>query len=160
MSPICWARVDDRLIHGQVVVGWRQYLRYNAIYVVDDQVGEDPFLRDVLRLSAPPGVIVRVYTMAEVVAALSAPAYDRTLLLVKRPQTALALVEGGVYLPHLNVGNLAAKPGSVRVLKSISLTPDHVTALDALVERGVYITFQPIPDDPQVSWQAVRQKCF
>ena len=158
MSPICWARLDDRLIHGQVVVGWRQHLRYDAIYVVDDKVGEDPFLRNVLRLSAPPGVTVRVYTTTEAVAALSAPAHDRVLLLVKRPQTALALVEGGVRLSHLNVGNLAAEPGSVRVLKSISLTPDHVTALDTLTERGVRITFQPIPDDPQVSWRIVRRR--
>jgi PTS system mannose-specific IIB component len=157
-SSICWARIDDRLIHGQVVVGWRQHLRYDAIYVVDDKVGEDPFLRHVLCLSAPSGVIVHVYTMAEAVAALSAPTPDRVLLLFKRPQAALALVEGGVRLPHLNVGNLAAEPGSVRVLKSISLTPDHVAALDALAERGVHITFQPTPDDPQVSWRTVRRK--
>ena len=159
MAPICWARLDDRLIHGQVVVGWRQHLCYDAIYVVDDDVGEDSFLRDVLRLSAPPGVTVRVYTTAEAVAALSVAVPDRVLLLVKRPQTALALVEGGVHLPHLNVGNLAAEPGSVRVLKSISLTPDHVAALDALTERGVHITFQPTPNDPSVDWHTVRKRC-
>jgi len=157
-SSICWARVDDRLIHGQVVVGWRQHLRYDAIYVVDDQVGEDPFLRDVLRLSAPPGVTVCVYTIAKAVVVLTASMPDRALLLVKRPQTAVALVEGGMHLPHLNVGNLAAEPGSVRVLRSISLTLDHVAALDALSGRGVRITFQPTPDDPQVSWHTVKKR--
>ena len=63
-----WFRVDDRLIHGQVTVGWRQYLRYAEIWVVDDVARGDPYLQDALRLAAPEGVAVRVLGVEEAVA--------------------------------------------------------------------------------------------
>jgi mannose/fructose/N-acetylgalactosamine-specific phosphotransferase system component IIB len=156
--PICWARVDDRLIHGQVVVAWRSYLRFDAIAVVDDAVAGDPYLRDVLCMAAPADLDVGVYTTKEAVDVLTAPVSSRVLLLFTRPETALALVEAGVALPHLNVGNLAASPGSRRVLGSISLSSAHADALDALAARGVRITFQATPDDPALDWQAVRRR--
>ena len=160
MPPTFWTRIDDRLIHGQVTVGWRQHLRYDAICVVDDVAAADPALRDALRLAAPAGVVVHVYTTEEATSALAASPSERTLLLLKSPQTALALVEGGLSLSQLNIGNLAARPGSVRVLKSISLTVEDVAALDALDARGIAITFQPTPDDPTVDWRALRPRRF
>jgi len=163
-SPIdLWVRVDDRLIHGQVTVGWRQHLRYTEIWVVDDLVRADPFLPDVLRLSAPDGVSVRVYGVEEAAAAWSRavrePAAGRkVLLLAKQPQSVLVLIEAGLPLSHLNVGNLAARPGSRRAFKAISLTPEHIAALDALAGRGVRITFQLAPEDAARDWSAVRQR--
>jgi mannose/fructose/N-acetylgalactosamine-specific phosphotransferase system component IIB len=158
MSSVCWTRVDDRLLHGQVTVGWRQYLRYRAVCVVDDETGSDPFLQEVLRLAAPDEVTVRVYTVEEAITALATPATARTLILVKTPHVALLLVEGGVALAQLNVGNVAPGPGSVRVFRSISLNDGHVAALDALAARGVQITFQLTPDDARADWPTVRQR--
>jgi mannose/fructose/N-acetylgalactosamine-specific phosphotransferase system component IIB len=156
--PLCWVRVDDRLIHGQVVVAWRYHLRYDAIYVVDDTAAGDPYLRDALRLAAPAGLVVEVHTTEEAVEVLTDSIPGQVLLLVKYPRTALALVEGGVTLSHLNVGNLAAAPGSRRVVRAISLTPEHAVALEALAAHGVRITFQATPDDPAVDWSAVRRR--
>jgi PTS system mannose-specific IIB component len=157
--PPFWTRIDDRLIHGQVTVGWRQHLRYRAICVVDDISAADPALGDVLRLAAPPGIDVTIYTQKEATSALAAsPPVGKTLLLLKSPQAALALVEGGLSIPQLTVGNLAARPGSRRVLKSISLTAEHAAALDALAARGITITFQPTPGDPPVDWLTLCKK--
>jgi PTS system mannose-specific IIB component len=165
-----WVRVDDRLIHGQVTVGWRQYLRYAEIWVVDDPARGDPYLQDALRLAAPEGVEVRVYDVGEAVAAWTLLGQMGTakavttnqgggiLLLVRSPEATLALVEGGVSLQRLNVGNLGSRPGSVRAFKNISLTPAHVEALDALAARGVRITFQLTPEDAQADWQDVRRR--
>jgi mannose/fructose/N-acetylgalactosamine-specific phosphotransferase system component IIB len=163
-----WVRVDDRLIHGQVTVGWRHYLRYDEIWVVDDLVLGDTYLQDALRLAAPAGVKVRVYGVEEA-GALLAPSVKRqaaegvaracrVLLLVRSPETALALVEGGAALTRVNVGNLSARPGSVRVFKSISLTRVQADDLDALAGRGVNITFQLIPEDAPADWQTVRRR--
>jgi mannose/fructose/N-acetylgalactosamine-specific phosphotransferase system component IIB len=175
-----WVRVDDRLIHGQVTVGWRQHLRYAEIWVVDDLVGTDPYLQDALRLAAPPGVEVRVYGVEEAGALLASSVKRETsprvcvgvkrqasadvagacevLLLVRRPEAILTLVEGGAPLTQVNVGNLSARPGSVRVFKSISLTHAQVEVLDALAGRGVHITFQLTPEDPRVDWPVVRRR--
>lgn len=179
---ICWTRVDDRLIHGQVTVAWRQYLDYDRICIVDDSVRADPFLQDVLLMAAPPGVYANVYTIQEAITALKGVAITapraatgfklplpllgqdkaffphKILLLVKTPQTALALFQGGVPITHLNVGNIAAGPGRKRVFKSTSLGPEHIAALDALAELGVHITFQLTPDDTRTDWQRIRQR--
>ena len=172
-SDAIWVRVDDRLIHGQVTVGWRQYLRYAEIWVVDDQACSDPYVQDALRLAAPDGVMVRVFGVTEAVACFSSsPPYKAdcgqsergglrgggVLLLVRAPEVALALVEGGMLLERLNVGNLASRPGSVRAFKNISLTPAHVEALDALAGRGVCIAFQLTPEDTQADWSSVRRR--
>jgi PTS system mannose-specific IIB component len=186
LPKICWVRIDDRLIHGQVTVDWRRHLQYDEIWVVDDGVRDDPYLRDVLRMAAPAGVAVQVYGVGEAIPAWTAlplpepsaqpPAsftaspsealsglLDATqphciLVLIKSPQAALTLVERGIALAHLNIGCLAARPGSVRAFRSISLTPEDSAALDALTEHGVHITFQLTPGDAQADWPAVRQR--
>jgi len=175
--------VDDRLLHGQVTVAWRQHLQPDEIWVVDDPVRADPFLSNVLCTAAPAGVAVRVCSVSEAIRAWAAHSlgpcaradaheglgYDASrslgpcarlgiLLLVKSPQVALALAEGGLVFPHLNVGNIAPVPGSRRVFRTISLAPEHIAALDALTQRGVSITFQLTPDDSRVDWQAVRRQ--
>jgi len=173
-------RVDDRLIHGQVTVGWRQHLRYAEIWVVDDLVGDDPFLQDALRLAAPPGVEVRVYGVEEASVLLASGVPPRlrghgtsnvkrrassgtaqtcqVLLLVRSPEAALALVERGAPLAQVNVGNISARPGSVRAFKNVSLTRVQTEALDALAQGSVQITFQLTPEDVQVDWWAVRRR--
>jgi mannose/fructose/N-acetylgalactosamine-specific phosphotransferase system component IIB len=182
--PTLWVRVDDRLLHGQVTVGWRQHLQPDEIWIVDNLVRADPFLSDVLCMAAPTDVTVRVYSVAEAISAWSArspgPCACRAdahegldyslarslaprarlgiLLLVKIPQVALALAESGLVFRHLNIGNIAPMPGSRRVFRTISLAPQHIAALDALTQRGVSITFQLTPDDSRVDWQTVRRQ--
>ena len=153
MTPTTsWVRVDDRLLHGQVTVAWRRYLRYEEIWVVDDEIRADPLMTQVLTLSAPPGVTVRVCSVQEAVDAAREPSVGNVLILLKSPQTALLLVERGLELTRLNVGCLSAAPGSKRVYRAISLTPDQAAALDALTARGVAVFLQPTPDDPPVTW--------
>ena len=192
--PAIWVRVDDRLIHGQVTVGWRQHLRYAEIWVVDDMVLADPYLQDALRLAAPADVQVRVYGVEEASALLASGVKRETsnvkreasnvtprprgrepsnvspggrgegtgtrqvLLLVRSPEAALALVEGGAPLTQVNVGNVSARPGSVRVFKNISLTPAQAEALDALAGQGVSVTFQLAPEDARANWPTVRRR--
>jgi PTS system mannose-specific IIB component len=158
MSPTRWTRIDDRLIHGQVVTAWRQHLGYQAISVVDDTMAADPYLSDALRLAVPPGVAVDIWTVRHAVEALSELPAVETLLLLRSPQVALTLIQAGLSLARINVGNLGAQPGSRRVLKSISLTAPQAAALDALAAHGVDITFQVTPDDPPVSWSKIRQR--
>jgi mannose/fructose/N-acetylgalactosamine-specific phosphotransferase system component IIB len=188
--------VDDRLLHGQVTVAWRQHLLPDEIWIVDDLVRADPFLADVLCMAAPAGVTIHIYSVPEAISAWAAhlsPAsadppsthtyatppgrslgpcarpsnlpssslstfHPPCLLLVKTPQVALALAQGGLPFSHLNVGNISPGPGSRRVFRTISLAPEHIAALDALAQRGVSITFQLTPEDSQVDWQTIRRQ--
>ncbi len=156
--PDTFIRIDDRLIHGQVAVGWRQHFRFEHIIIIDDMLAADPFLADVLRLSAPAGVTVQVCTVENAAAALSARDLGRVLVLLKTPQTALQLHRAGLPFATLNVGNVAAGPGRRRVFKSISLAPDEIAALDELARQGVRIAFQQTPEEPAVDWQIIVQR--
>jgi mannose/fructose/N-acetylgalactosamine-specific phosphotransferase system component IIB len=153
-----WARVDDRLIHGQVTVAWRRHLGYEVIWVVDDALGGDPFMAETLWLAAPQGVEVAVHTVASAVAALQERGPGRLLLLFRQPQAAVELVEVGIELPRLVVGNLAPSPGSKRAMHSIAVNAVQAAALDTLAAHDVEVVFQPTPDDPAREWAAVRRR--
>jgi mannose/fructose/N-acetylgalactosamine-specific phosphotransferase system component IIB len=166
-----WVRIDDRLIHGQVTVGWRQYLRYQEIWVVDDLVRGDPYLWDALQLATPVGIEVRGMGLQEAIEVLTEDATPNAasvggtyggsvLMLLRSPKVGLALLEGGVLFGRVNVGNLGARPGSVRAMRSISLTQDDVDALDALTKRGVEVFFQLTPEDARVEWEVVRRRMY
>jgi PTS system mannose-specific IIB component len=157
-ARICWVRVDDRLIHGQVVVAWGQELGYDAIWVVDDATASDAFLCDVLRLAMPYDVQVAVYTVQQAIEALKQPGSKAILVLTKTPTSVLQLVDAGVPVAKLNVGNIASAPGRRRVFRSISLSPEHVATLDTLAERGVEVIFQLVPNDTGVGWASVRRR--
>ena len=127
-------------------------------YVIDDGVAGDPYLVDALRLTAPFDLQVRALSVEEAVDALANPPTGRVLLLFKTPRSALAIVEAGLDLPELNVGNLASGTGRKRVRHSIALSAEEVETLETLSARGVQVTFQQTPDDRAVDWEVLRRK--
>ena len=143
-----WAlvRVDDRLIHGQVVVAWGHRLRPARIWVVDDAAAADAWERD-LFASAAPGVDVRVITVAEAAAGWAAEAAARgaAFLLVRSLREALALVEAGATIPTLNLGGLHYAPGKDKVNEYVYLGEDDRAAARALLARGVTLEVQDVP---------------
>lgn len=85
-------RIDDRLIHGQVVANWVKVLRSRRIVIVDDDVAADSFMQNVMRLAAPPGVTVEVYSLQEGINVLKGKPLqaDKILVLLKSPQAPFA----------------------------------------------------------------------
>ncbi len=178
MSELVLVRIDDRLIHGQVVVKWLRHLGCNEIVIVDDGLYNDDDLKTVLRLAAPRGVRISVVPVhqaaqvvghtlgcpspAEAVCAASgtgsgqltlsmATGYERRiLLLVKAPATALALLQDGLSFDELNVGGLAGGEGTTRVYRSISVTREQMEVLQQIHSRGVHVYFQTVPDERAV----------
>ncbi len=161
MAQITLARVDDRLIHGQVTVKWTRKIPCTEIVIADDAVRKDTFLQSVLRMAAPRGLPLKVYSVAEATADLADNSnHDgrKIMLILKTPQTALRLLEGGVTLPALNVGGIGAVPGARRVYKSVSVTLEQTAALDAIYERDVPIDFRTVPEEAGMTWEAVRKQ--
>lgn len=142
-------RIDDRLIHGQVVASWLKSLPARVIIVIDDATARDPFLRDVLRMAAPQGVDVEVFDVesgvARALAAVDAdePAY----VIVRSPATALAVRERGVAFDSLNLGALGKAPGRRRIHRSFAASDDELATLQHLQELGVNVTIQAVPED-------------
>ena len=139
-------RVDDRLVHGQIVVAWGSALRFTRLYVVDDQAAASPWERDLLA-SAAPGVEVRVYTVSEAAAAWEAEGAVRggAMLVVRDLQTASALVEAGAGVPAYTLGGLHYAPGKGKLAEYVYLDDADREDARALLRRGVKLEVQDVP---------------
>ncbi len=147
-APVSWIlhRVDDRLIHGQIVIAYGERLRPKRIWVVDEAAAQSPWERDLL-LSAAPGIEVRVATVAEAAAAYAAEAGETggAFLLTRDLATALELVTAGAALPSLVLGGLHYAPGKSKVNEYIYLDDRDRSDARALLERGVMLEVQDVP---------------
>ena len=143
-----WAlhRVDDRLIHGQVVIAWGRLLRPRRIWVVDDATAASEWERKLLA-SAAPGVEVRVVTVDEAAAryAEEAAAEGAAILLVRNLGTAAALVEAGAAIPALNLGGIHYAPGRTKVNDYIYLGAEDRDQARRLLARRVALSVQDVP---------------
>lgn len=139
-------RVDDRLIHGQVVIAWGERLHPRRIWVVDDAVAANAWERELLEGSAP-GLDVRVRGVAEAAAAYAVErdAEGGAFLLVRDLQTALRLVAAGADVPRFNVGGLHYAPGKDRVNEYVYLDAADRTVARELVARGIELEVQDVP---------------
>lgn len=139
-------RIDDRLIHGQVLVAWGARYAPKRILLADDAVAASDWERKLYE-DAAPGVIVRVLGVAdaarEYVAELDKP--GAAFLLVRDLATALALVEAGAPIRRFNVGGLHYAPGRTKVHESVYLDDADRTAARALLGRGVALEVQDVP---------------
>ena len=152
MSRIALVRVDDRLIHGQVVIKWLGRVGGGEILIVDDELQHDRFMQSVLRLAAPPGSRVEVLGV-QAAARRLAPRCRRkgsVIVLLRSPETALELLEEGVAFSELNIGGLAGGPGAVRLFKSVFATERQMAALRAVGDRGVRVYYQMVPEERPV----------
>lgn len=142
-------RIDDRLIHGQVVAGWARSKKFSLIHIVDDALAADPFMVDVLSLSAPAGLKVVAENFPDSVNSLRQNrSPQETMILMKSPATALALWETGIRYTALNVGGLGITPGRKKVFQDISLSAEEYRVLRQLQVNGVKITFLSVPGEP------------
>jgi len=141
-------RIDDRLIHGQVIAVWCKHQRFTRIIIVDDAVAADSFMQEVLRLAAPPGLQVDVLSVAEAGKVLNdTPDRETTMLLLKSPYTARRLYDAGITFQALNVGGIGSGPGRKNIFKNISASEEEIAILKSLQNQGVQITLLTVPGE-------------
>ena len=144
------ARIDDRLIHGQVILGWVPSVKPDRIVVANDRVAGSDWERKFYSSCVPPEVNVSFATVAEAARQISASLYDneQLIVLLESAQDTLALIGGGVDLKEVNVGGLHYREGSVELLPFVFLVHEERNALRELVKRGVTLWAQDVPSNP------------
>jgi mannose/fructose/N-acetylgalactosamine-specific phosphotransferase system component IIB len=151
-------RVDDRLIHGQVVAIWLRALGAKRIVIVDDKTARDEFLREILVLAAPPGVPVEVHDLAtgteRVRELVSDP--EPAFVIMRSPVTALRMREAGVDFPLLNVGGIGAGPGRKPLYRNISASPEELEAMRRLEAMGTRVELRIVENDRPVMFASVK----
>ncbi len=149
---VCFARVDERLIHGQVMTAWVKKYWIKKILLVDDEIVKDDFMKEVLVLSAPKGVEVEVLSTADTVAKIeSDTSSDNTMLLFKELKYADLLVKYGFQLKELDIGNIGSAPGRKAITKEIYISDAERDIIRSLNQSNVNVYIQKLPQDAQVN---------
>jgi mannose/fructose/N-acetylgalactosamine-specific phosphotransferase system component IIB len=146
---IVLARIDDRLIHGQVTVGWNQHLRPERIVLANDAVAADPWRRRVYAASGPPRVAVAIASLNRAAPLLKEPGGSdgaaRTILLTATPGDMLELVRSGVHLNEINVGGLHHQPGKHALLPYLYVDAWDLSVFRTLLATGCRLVAQQVP---------------
>ncbi len=150
-------RIDDRLIHGQVVVGWGQPLDLTFIVLVDDEVASSEWEQELYRMGVPPEMEVHFATVAEAAQRHAAWMSDPRpgILLTGDIATMRRLVDAVASLRAVNLGGIHHRAGRVQRLRYVFLSPDEEGALRALAARGVTVTAQDVPATRPVPLETV-----
>lgn len=148
---ICLLRVDDRLIHGQVVEGWLPYLKADLVVVVSDAAAADPVQTALMKMALPTNVGLIAVRVADAPSVLLGPqtATRKILILVPGPSEALALLKSGIVVDHVNVGGLHFTVGKVQLGRALFLDQKDKAALLGIVKHGVRLEGRPLPSDPE-----------
>jgi PTS system mannose-specific IIB component/fructoselysine and glucoselysine-specific PTS system IIB component len=140
-------RIDDRLIHGQVVVGWGQPLNASFIVLVDDEVSGSDWEQDLYRMGVPPQIEVIFASVEEAARQLAHWESDARvgILLVGDVDTAVALAQRAPQVRRVNVGGVHHRTGRRERLRFVYLSDEEAAKLRELAARGVEVTAQDVP---------------
>ena len=154
------ARIDSRLLHGQVATSWTKSTQPDRIIVVSDGVAHDRLRKNMIIQAAPPGVKVNVVPIKKMIEVAKDPRFGATkaMVLFETPQDALKAIEGGVDIKTLNVGSMAHSEGKVAVNKVLSFNQNDVDTYEKLKKLGVKFDVRKVPNDSGENMDAILQK--
>lgn len=152
MEGIVHIRIDDRLIHGQVATLWTNELSITRIMVVNNEVAANEVQKTMLRIAAPSNVSTSLISEEKAVTNIKNGKYQgqRVLMIVKDPETIIRLMDSGLDIKKINVGNMSTRENTYHIKSSVSITPEEEKAFHQLLDRGVEITAIMVPTDKKV----------
>ncbi|MCU5775804.1 PTS mannose transporter subunit IIAB [Erwiniaceae bacterium BAC15a-03b] len=157
MSPedhmkIGLARIDDRLIHGQVATRWTKETNVTRIIVVSDEVAADNVRKTLLTQVAPPGVTAHVVDVAKMIRVYNNPKYgqDKVMLLFTNPTDVERVVAEGVNIKSVNIGGMAFRQGKTQVNNAVSVDETDIAAFKKLNQRGIELEVRKVSSDQKL----------
>ncbi|MGL5614712.1 MAG: PTS N-acetylgalactosamine transporter subunit IIB [Sarcina sp.] len=148
MPNILLTRVDNRLIHGQVGVTWVNHLGANLILVANDKVANDPVQQSLMEMVLPDAIQTRFFTLDKTIKVIHKAAPRQKIFLVcKTPQDVLTLVEGGVPITEVNIGNMHFAEGKTQIASTVSVDDSDKKAIRALIDKGIKVEVRRVPDE-------------
>lgn len=145
--PIILYRIDERLIHGQVVVGWGNSLRLDRIVLANDRVASNPWERELYLSCVPPEIKTTIHSIDEAINLIFQDGFkkEKTILLVNSPFDILRMVEMGVQIDWVNVGGLHSKQGRQKILPYLYLSAEEISAFKKLFLLGIRCECRDVP---------------
>jgi len=155
---ISLVRVDNRLIHGQVVEAWLPYLKVDRVVVADDEASESPLTRAAMGLAVPSNVDVIIRPLAEVDYRAIASDKTKTLVLLRDVGGVVEAREKGLPISHVNLGNVHFAAGRKQVSASVFLSPAELVQLKMLGEQGAEVEVRGVPTDKPVPLPEIEER--
>ena len=154
------ARIDTRLLHGQVATTWTKTTQPNRIIVVSDAVSKDKLRKQMIEQAAPPGVKANVVPIDKMIQVAKDPRFGNTkaMLLFETPQDALRAIEGGVDIKELNIGSMAHSIGKVVVNKAIAMGPEDIETIEKIKAKGITFNVRKVPSDSNENIDTLLKK--
>lgn len=148
MMDITVVRIDDRLIHGQIVTAWSGAAQASELVVADDESARDEFQQSLMKMATPATMNLHVLSISDAAQLLTRETTtSKALVLLRSPRAALDLVNSGVNLRSINVGNLNMKRGKTKILNTLWLDQTDVDVFNALHQRGIKLELRTLPTD-------------
>ncbi|WP_024614274.1 mannose/fructose/sorbose PTS transporter subunit IIB [Clostridium sp. Ade.TY] len=143
------ARIDDRLIHGQVATIWSKQTGCQRIIVCNDDVANDDIRKTLLTQVAPPGVKSHVISVDKAIKVYNDYKYidDKVLLLFTNPTDVLRMVEQGVDINSVNIGGMSFKRGKKQIKNAVSVDNIDIEAFKKLNDKGIELEIRKVPSD-------------
>ena len=153
MRNVVLTRVDERLIHGQVMTSWVKNYPINRILLVDDELARNQLMLSIYKAAVPAGITVQVSARAGSEAILEQPAVagENYMILAKTPEVFEYLAEHGIPFSTLVVGGMGARPGRKTLYRNLSASEDERACMKRLEEKGIRVIYQMVPVDREVA---------
>ena len=149
MPNILLTRIDNRLIHGQVATQWSGVLGANVLLVANDAVSQDTFRQGLMDMAAPAYAATRYFSIQKTIDVIhNASDEQKIFIICENPQDVLRLVQGGVPIDKVNIGNMHMANGKRQVATTVAVDDADVEAFRELQKLGVELTIQRVPDIP------------
>lgn len=154
------ARIDDRLIHGQVATVWAKEAGAGRIIVVSKEVSEDNIRKTLVKQAAPPGIKVNIVDVEKAVKVYNNPKYEKETVfyLFTNPMEVLELVKAGIPLSSINVGGMQFKTGRTQVTKAVSVDELEANTFRELEKSGVELDLRVVATDSKGNFEGKLQE--
>jgi PTS system galactosamine-specific IIB component len=143
-------RVDNRLIHGQVGITWTSSLGANLLVVVDDEVASDSLQKQLMTMTAESsGVGIRFFTVDKTIEVINKASDSQKIFIVcKAPSVVKRLIDGGVPITKLNIGNMHPSESKRQITKKVYVSEQEEEEIRYIASKGVEVFFQEVPEEP------------
>lgn len=142
-------RIDDRLVHGQVVGFWIPHFSLDRILIVDDEIATDELRKTVLRFGMPNQTKLTIFDAEKAAEKLLRKIDEgiRVMILVQGPKPLVQLIENGYPISSVTIGNMSTKEDAVSLRKTVFISPEEREDFIKLKNYGVKLYSQMVPNE-------------
>lgn len=152
MKHIVYSRVDDRLVHGQVMTAWVLHTKANKVIIVDDKSAKDSFMKMIMKSAMPSSIELEVLSVSNAISYLKEEPLEeeRIFLLAKTPMVFSDLHDAGVAIQEVGIGGIGARADRRKLYRNIAVNEEELNSIYAMQKKGMDVYIRVVPDDKRI----------